>query len=553
MLPHRSTLLLILLVVMPLALLAWLGTYLHHDGERRAKATRDAILLERLQVADHQLHADLRLAVQQLDRMTEAAAEASAKCTPLEHEWTRASLCLAPDGEALVAGEAEGSAQLVEVMTALRGHLARSSERGGQEEGSFELVSGSLAGAWRAYRMVQAMPTVKRLLAPVQRDSGLLIQDAKVGLPQFVHWHQLRDGRLLGNLLDSAAFSAALFSSLPPAGMKPPPGQMTLSTESGVALHHWGQMARRTSPAEVEMGCATPLQRWKLGYLPAPDEFPSAMLFPILLGITSGSLLVPALAWLYFRESSREIRVAHQRVSFVNQVSHELKTPLTNIRLYAEMARSRAEDREDAASVRQLQVVESETARLSRLIQNVLNFARKQRDRLTVLVKPVNLAEVVSRLASHWRPILDKRGITLELEAPEHAAVETDADAVEQVVGNLLSNAEKYAAEGKWVRLSLQPTEEGAWRIVVEDRGPGIPSGKQEQVFEPFERLRSDLREGVSGTGIGLTISRELAQLLGGTLHVDTDCRTGARFVFTLSATAAPPFNPNQNPQPNTP
>ena len=539
MLPHRSTLLLILLVVMPLALLAWLGTYLHQDGERRTKATRDAILLERLQVADHQLHADLRLAVQQLDRLTEAAAEASAKCAPLEHEWTRASVCLTPDGDSLVTGSEEDGAMLREVMMAMRAHLKQSGERGGQVEGSFELLSGQLAGGWRAYRMVQALPTVRRLLTPGQRESGLIIADQKMGLPQFVHWHQLRDGRLLGLLLDTAEFGAALFSSLPPPGMKPPPGQMTLSTEGGVALHRWGQTAAGGAPAEVEMVCAAPLQRWKVGYVAGPDEFPSAMLFPILLGITSGSLLVPALAWLYFRESSREIRVAHQRVSFVNQVSHELKTPLTNIRLYAEMARSRAEDREDAASVRQLQVVESETARLSRLIQNVLNFARKQRDRLTVLVKPVDLAEVVTRLASHWRPILDKRGINLELEVPAEAPVQTDADAVEQIVGNLLSNAEKYAAEGKWVRLCLCQAE-GHWQILVEDRGPGIPSGKQEQVFEPFERLRSDLREGVSGTGIGLTISRELAQLLGGTLNADPDCRTGARFVFTLGTSAMP-------------
>ncbi len=536
MFPHRSTLLLILLVVMPLALLAWLGTYLHQDGERRAKATRDAILQERLQVADQQLLADIRLAVRQLDRLIEAAAESNAQCAPMEHEWTRASLCMTADKEPMVIGSPEDSVLLGQVMTELQDGLRRSVERGGQTDQSFELIGSNLAGDWRAYRLVQELPQVRGLLAPAQRDSGFLVQENRGGLPQFIHWHQLRDGRLTGALLDSTGFAAALFAGLPPAGMKSPPGRMSLTTDTGVPLHSWGHSPVPDRKAEIEMACSAPFQNWKLGYAAAPDEFPSAMLFPILLGVTSGSLLVPSLAWLYFRESSREIRVAHQRVSFVNQVSHELKTPLTNIRLYAEMARSRAEDREDAAAVRQLHVVEAETARLSRLIQNVLDFARKQRDRLTVMLKPVDLTGVIRRVASQWRPVLEKRGMTLELQVPDALMVETDPDAVEQILGNLLSNAEKYAADGRWVRITGQTGEPR--RITVEDRGTGIPAGKHEQIFEPFERLRSDLREGVSGTGIGLTISRELAQLLGGTLTVDADRRVGASFILTLPTNA---------------
>lgn len=549
MFPHRSTILLILLVVMPLALLAWLGTYLHQDGERRAKATRDAILVERLQVADHQLQADLRVAVQQLDRLTETAAETSAKCAPLDHEWTRASMCLSPGQEPLLTGTPEDGALLSEVMLPLQSILAKSVERGGQPDQSFELIPSSLVGGWKAYKLTQSLPPASEWLTATRRESGLLLRDQPAGLPQLIHWHQLRDGRLMGALLDSAAFCAALFASLPPAGMKSPPGKMTLTTDSGFPLHAWGQNQSELGKPEFELACSVPFQKWKLGYLPAPDEFPTAMLFPILLGITSGSLLVPSLAWLYFRESSREIRVAHQRVSFVNQVSHELKTPLTNIRLYAEMARSRAEDRQDTTAVRQLHVVESETARLSRLIQNVLNFARKQRDRLTVMPKPLDLARVVTRVADQWRPVLEKRGMSLELAIPPELRVVTDPDAVEQILGNLLSNAEKYASEGHWVRITGNRREH--LQITVEDRGPGIPSGKHEQIFEPFERLRSDLREGVSGTGIGLTISRELAHLLGGTLTADADLRIGARFILTLPDALTP--NPEPTSQPQTP
>jgi signal transduction histidine kinase len=372
--------------------------------------------------------------------------------------------------------------------------------------------------------------------------SGLLVQENPGVATEWIHWRRQADGRWSALGLDGAAVHRRLLGSLTPAGVTPPPGTMLLLNDFGAYLHAWGQVAFRPGmEPELSLVCASPLKRWRVGYLAAPGEFPSAALFPILLGITSGSLVVPALAWLYSRESSREIRVARQRVSFVNQVSHELKTPLTNIRLYAEMARARAEERGDAAAVRQLTVVESETARLSRLIQNVLNFARKQRDRLTVSPKPCQLSPVIARLVDHWQPVLEKRGLTLEVTSSTALEVMADADAVEQILGNLLSNAEKYALEGRWVGLSVAETPDlAAVEVSVTDRGPGIPSGKMETIFEPFERLRSDLREGVSGTGIGLTISRELAQLMGGQLRVDGQHRSGSRFVLTLPKVALP-------------
>ncbi len=539
MVPHRSTLLLVLLVIMPLALLAWLGTYLHQDGERRTKATRNSSLQERLQVADHQLSSELKQVVRQLDHLTEDAAASSAKCAPLEHAWIIASICFGPDQEPLTNGDPEQAELLTRVMSAFKSQLAQTAERGGQPDQSFELLSSKLFQGWKAYRLAQNLSSWQDQMTPAMRESGLLIQDQLPGLPQLMHWHQLRDGRLTGALLDSAAVCGALFAALPHSGLKLPPGQMRLSSDLGGLLHSWGLMDEQTSNrAEARLDCSIPFSSWTLSYTPAPDEFPPAMLFPILLGVTSGSLLVPSLAWLYFRESNREIRVAHQRVSFVNQVSHELKTPLTNIRLYAEMARARAEHREDPAAVRQLIVVETETARLNRLIQNVLNFARKQRDRLTVMTKRVNLADVIARVTEQWRPVLEKRGLALEVTAAPDMPVQTDPDAVEQILGNLLSNAEKYAAEGRWVRV-----EAGAGdplQVSIQDNGPGIPPSKQEQIFEPFERLRSDLREGVSGTGIGLTISRELAQQLGGKLMVDPACRKGARFILTLPALSTP-------------
>jgi len=263
------------------------------------------------------------------------------------------------------------------------------------------------------------------------------------------------------------------------------------------------------------------------------DEFARSALLPVYLAVASGSLLVVALGWLFFRESTRAMREAQQRVTFVNQVSHELKTPLTNIQLYAEMAADRAEKADDQTALRYLGVVGAETSRLSRLINNVLNLARQQRDKLTVQMRSGVLDDVVAKTTEHWRALLDSREIEIDLSLAAPESIKLDADAVTQILGNLLSNVEKYAAQGKYVRVATE-MDGGCVRLIVQDRGPGIAAAKREMVFEAFERLRSDLTEGVSGTGIGLTISRELARLQGGALDVDVNCREGARFVLTI-------------------
>lgn len=538
--PHRSSLLLVLLVAMPLALLVWLGTYLHSDGERRARTTREAIVTERLEVASQQLLSDLKLAVRQLDQAAEVTVEATEKCVPVDHPWIRASFCQSGSNEPVLAGEVEAMERLKEPMRVFDEGYGKMRLTEADRARDFELVKSELGKGWKAFRLGPVVASVTDVRLPGQDDSGLLVRVGVEALPEVIHWHLLRDGRMLGAFLDSQRFFGALFETLPPPALKTLTGRMTLVNEGGKVLHGWGNAVAAAGRAEVAtVKCQLPFQAWCLEYEPARDEFPSAALFPILLGVSSGSLLVPSLAWLYFRESSREIRVAQQRVSFVNQVSHELKTPLTNIRLYAEMARSRAEDREDAAAVRQLAVVESETARLSRLIQNVLNFANKKRDSLTVTEKEVDMAGVIGRLAEQWKPVLEKKGIVLDVKVPASLLMKTDADAVEQILGNLLSNAEKYSVEGQWVGIEAKEVDGNRVTLAVVDRGPGIPMSKQELIFEPFERLRSDLREGVSGTGIGLTISRELAGLLGGSLFVDSTYRGGSRFVLSLPITPA--------------
>jgi signal transduction histidine kinase len=181
-------------------------------------------------------------------------------------------------------------------------------------------------------------------------------------------------------------------------------------------------------------------------------------------------------------------------------------------------------------------VICAESRRLSRLIANVLSLARQQKGKLAVRPAPAVPDRVVAEVIEQFRPGLERAGIGIAFEASAAEPVMIDADALGQILGNLVGNVEKYAAAGKRLEITTR-LEDGKLAVIVADRGPGIPPAAARRVFEPFVRLSESVREGVSGTGIGLTIARELALLHGGDLALEP-AETGTRFRLTL---AAPP------------
>ncbi len=554
--PRRTSITLTLLVIMPVALLAWLGTYLIRDAARTTDNAREAILKERLFVAAHQLVDDLRQLTDDLDAFGKAAGTAvqSAGQDLARHPWVAEVWSAEASGQIQTEIDKKRFQPSADAMAAPRSAaLWKQLESAG-------LMAGLPSSAHEqpfiqlgilSERAPQSRKPVWQ--TAVKQPSYHLRTEGTESAPAFLSGWHISDGdfiywRLLGEQLlcarlDSSVLRQALFARLPIPGMQDYPGRMTLTTVTGIPLHTWGH-ARAGSDGNPVAGisCFVPLSQWQLAYTPASHEFPKPYLFPILLGVGSGCLLVVALAWTFFRENAREIRVAQQRVSFVNQISHELKTPLTNIRLYAEMASSRMEHSGDSISRRHLGVVETEVARLDRLIQNVLNYARQQRDKLAVQPRPISLDHVVQRAVTHWRLLLERKGFDVRTRLVGPSEMKADPDAIEQILGNLISNVDKYASYGKYIHVATeQDLEKRVARIIVEDRGPGIPQSKRRVVFEPFERLRSDLNEGVTGTGIGLTISRELAELHGGRLEVCPNYREGARFIVTLPFDPPPP------------
>ncbi|MDX1680267.1 MAG: HAMP domain-containing sensor histidine kinase [Akkermansiaceae bacterium] len=251
------------------------------------------------------------------------------------------------------------------------------------------------------------------------------------------------------------------------------------------------------------------------------------------------SVLLISAGLFIFNQQHRAIKLASERVSFVNRVSHELSTPLTNIALNLDLARDHLHDAPPAAAQR-LDHVGEEIQRLCRLVANVLTFSRRERD--TIEIKPRACApdKVVEDTIESFKPALARRDIEIECQLDANRVVLVDPDALAQITGNLISNVEKYAAGGKWIRIQTHMTDD-LFKLEVRDRGPGIPDASRERVFSAFERVHRGTDEGSSGTGLGLTIAQELAHRMGGSLEL---MATDQGCAFLLSVPTPPPQEP---------
>ena len=247
-------------------------------------------------------------------------------------------------------------------------------------------------------------------------------------------------------------------------------------------------------------------------------------------------LLVTALAvggWIVASDARRQLELARRKSDFVSNVSHELRTPLTSIRLFAEML---SEDRvSDPVKRRQhLGVIQADASRLHRLIGNVLDFARRDRGEFRSPRDTVDLCTVTRQVLESFDPQFNAEGLRVDAEIPpEPVLVSGDADALAQVVNNLLSNAVKYAVSGGEVTLRLLRGP-GMVELQVLDRGPGIPEGCSERVFEEFFRADDALASGVTGAGLGLTLARRIARDHGGDVTFKPREGGGSLFRFTL-------------------
>jgi len=283
--------------------------------------------------------------------------------------------------------------------------------------------------------------------------------------------------------------------------------------------------------AGVELGAAFPGLKVRLlpKTNPAGDSF-SAMLYAALALVVAVTLFGGYLLWLDLR---RELAMAQMRSQFVSSVTHELKTPLTAIRMFGETLRLRgsADKRMHAAY---LDTIIHESERLSRLVDNVLDFSKIERGRKEYRFEPVALEEVVASAAQTMQYPLAQSGFRLAVEADSTVPrVRADKDALEQAVLNLLTNAMKYSGGAREIALRLH-RDNGHAVIQVEDHGVGIAPEEQKRIFEQFYRAPSPENQSVPGAGLGLTLVEHIARAHGGEVAVRSAPGEGSTFSIRI-------------------
>jgi signal transduction histidine kinase/CheY-like chemotaxis protein len=238
------------------------------------------------------------------------------------------------------------------------------------------------------------------------------------------------------------------------------------------------------------------------------------------------------------QEANRQLRAANEAKSeYLSRMSHELRTPLNAILGFAqllELEDLREQQRES------LHYILSAARHLLGLINEVLDIAAIEAGRLPLSLEPVPVADVVAEVVSLIRPLADQHGILLASSSPScDAHVMGDRQRLKQILLNLVSNAVKYNHEAGSVHVDCENVAGERLRVKVSDTGPGIPAESIERLFVPFERLENQ-HEAIEGSGLGLPLSKRLAEAMGGILELATTVGQGTTFWVELPLAEGP-------------
>jgi signal transduction histidine kinase len=246
--------------------------------------------------------------------------------------------------------------------------------------------------------------------------------------------------------------------------------------------------------------------------------------------------LLIAVFVLFYRMALKQIQLFQQQQNFIASVSHELKTPLTSIRMFSEILKAgwtTPEKQQEYYSF-----ISAESERLSRLITNVLQLARMERQELALDCKPTAVKELVDIIQSRVQSQLSDTDFALQIHEhniSEQLMVRVDSDAILQILMNLVDNSVKFAkdASNKLIELNLS-TSGQTLLLDIRDYGPGIPKAEQKQVFNLFYRIGNELTRSAQGTGIGLALVQQLVSAMNGSIELSQDLGDGAGFRIRL-------------------
>ncbi|MEO2016627.1 MAG: HAMP domain-containing sensor histidine kinase [Fuerstiella sp.] len=405
-----------------------------------------------------------------------------------------------------------------------------------------------------------SVPQVQNI-AEFTESSGWFVWYWDRGL-NLIYWQRRSSGHIVGCALERARWMADLVAHLPETvdsateKVRRVTTRVRLVNTSAEPVYQWGGFEPEHANPLCEVPVVAPLASWRLQCFVPEDQLTAgtgrSVYFTLAAGLCAVAAALAVIAVLFVREYARDMHEASQQVSFVNQVSHELKTPLTNIRMYAELLDRDLDGMENDNAVRpkqRLNIILSEGQRLSRLIGNVLTFARQQRKTLQPQPRQEIPDKLIRTILDRFGPAFGDQQIDVQLDLNAEQAMLLDPDFVEQIVGNLVSNVEKYAASGGLLRIESQLSRQKSasnipdksvansdsscqLTIDVIDKGPGVEPAKRGEIFQPFARVSNTLSY-AAGTGIGLSIARDLARLHGGDV-VLMESSAGCRFRVTL-------------------
>lgn len=376
---------------------------------------------------------------------------------------------------------------------------------------------------------------VQRSLA-VERSGWVPLEDGGAGASGVVVWLQRDRGEeVRGVVLNVATLAERLAASLP-AELESGDG-FALFDPTGRMMGHTGAAPAGVDPAAVVPLDAALLPGWQVaGFMAAAGADSAGRSLFVMGSLLVGIFVVAILASgaLLLAQARASAAEAQQKTSFVANVSHEFKTPLTTIRLYAELlAQGRVKETDKQAEY--LHTIGSETQRLARLVNNVLDFSRLEQGRKKYALEELDLTAELGGLLDVHEPRIAGAGLVLRRALPAAPLpVRTDRDAFAQMVLNVVENACKYAAAGGEVEVSLAARAGGGAVVRVLDRGPGVPAAHRERIFEKFHRVDATITAEKTGAGLGLSIARQLARGLGGDLHHEPRPGGGAVFILEL-------------------
>jgi PAS domain S-box-containing protein len=220
---------------------------------------------------------------------------------------------------------------------------------------------------------------------------------------------------------------------------------------------------------------------------------------------------------------------------FLSSMSHELRTPLNAILGFAQLQRDYSDQPLSEEQRTSIEQIYDGGQHLLTLINDVLDLSKIESGKIELSLEPLDAERTVHESLTLVQPLADDRGIAVAVRnpVPDGLQVLADKGRVKQILLNLLSNAVKYNRENGTVTLNAVETETGLLRISITDAGPGIPADRHHEVFRPFSRLGME-GSNIEGTGIGLTISRQLVESMGGSLDFDSGAGEGSTFWFEL-------------------